>query len=62
MGLEAAADLVINICGGEVSNFDIQQIKKHKSLEIKFDPSLASKTIGIKIKISDVRSVMLLKF
>ena len=58
IGLEAAVDLVVNICGGEVSNFDIQQIKKHKSLEIKFDPSLVSKTVGIKIKISDVIKIL----
>ena len=32
IGLEVAAGLIVNICGGEVSNFDIQLIKKHKSL------------------------------
>ncbi len=57
-GLEVAADLVINICGGKVSNFDIQQIKKHETSEIKFDPSIVSKTVGIKIKTNDVIKIL----
>ena len=58
VGLEVAADLVVNVCGGEVSNFDIQQIKKHETSEIKFDPNLVSKTVGIKIKTNDVIKIL----
>ena len=57
-GLEAAADLVTSICGGEVSKFDIQQNKKFKSLEINFDPGIVTKTIGIKVKSNQILKIL----
>ena len=53
-GLEMAAKLVLQICGGELSSFDVQEIKKYKKNKINFDPKLLSKTIGINIKIKDL--------
>ena len=43
LGLEAAAELITSICGGEASKLDIQQNRKFKSLEFNFDPNLESK-------------------
>ena len=57
-GLEAAADLITSICGGEVSKFDIQQNKKFKSLEINFDPGIVTKTIGIKVKLNQILKIL----
>ena len=57
-GLEAAADLITSICGGEVSKFDIQQNKKFKSLEINFDPGIVTKTIGIKVKSNQILKIL----
>jgi len=57
-GLEAAADLITHICGGEVSKFDIQQNKKFKCLEINFDPSIVSKTIGIKVNPNQILKIL----
>ena len=56
-GLEAAANLIMSICGGEVSKFDIQQNKKFKSLEINFDPGIVTKTIGIKVKSNQILKI-----
>ena len=56
--LEAAADLITSICGGEVSKFDIQQNKKFKSLEINFDPGIVTKTIGIKVKSNQILKIL----
>ena len=49
-GLTMAAKLIVEICGGEVSNFDIQETLKFKKKIIKFDPKLVSRSIGIKLK------------
>ena len=57
-GLEAAADLITSICGGEVSKFDIQQNKKFKPLEINFDPDIVTRTIGIKVKSNQILKIL----
>ena len=53
-GLEMAAKLITEICGGEVSNFDIQETQKFRKKIIKFKSNLVSKTIGIKINEKDI--------
>ncbi len=58
IGLEKAAEMIVKICGGEVSKLDIQSTKKIESKKILFDSTLASKTIGIQIKINDIIKIL----
>ncbi len=58
LGLEAAAELITSICGGEASKLDIQQNRKFKSLEFSFDPNLVSKIIGIKVKSNQIYKIL----
>ena len=48
-GLIKAAKLIKEICGGEVSKFDIQKIEKTKNNLVKFDTSLFEKVTGFSI-------------
>ena len=57
-GLEMAAKLITEICGGEVSNFDIQETQKFRKKIIKFKSNLVSKTIGIEIKEKDIIKIL----
>ncbi len=57
-GLEMAAKLITEICGGEVSNFDIQETQKFRKKIIKFKSNLVSKTIGIKINEKDIIKIL----
>jgi len=58
IGLERASEMIVKICGGKVSKLDIQSTKKIKINKILFDPSLASKTIGIKIKTNEIIKIL----
>jgi len=58
IGLEKASEMIVEICGGEVSKLDIQSIKKIEIKKILFDPSLASKTIGIQIKTNEIIKIL----
>ena len=58
LGLEAAAELITSICGGEASKLDIQQNRKFKSLEFNFDPNLVSKIVGIKVKSNQIYKIL----
>ena len=51
LGLEKASEMIVEICGGEVSKIDIQKTKKTEIKKILFDPNLVSKTIGIRNQI-----------
>ena len=57
-GLEKASEMIVKICGGEVSKLDIQSTKKIKIKKILFDPSLASKTIGIQINTKEIIKIL----
>ena len=57
-GLTKAAKLIIDICGGEVSNFDFQETIKLKKKIINFDPRLVSRTIGIKVKDKEITKIL----
>ena len=57
-GLEIAAKLILETCGGEVSKFDIQETIKHKNNKINFDPELVSKTVGINIKNQEIIKIL----
>jgi len=48
-GLERAANLIQEICGGAVSEFDIQKIEDVKKKSLKFNPSLFEKITGFNI-------------
>ena len=58
IGLEKASEMIAKICGGVVSKFDIQSTKKIEIKKILFDPSLASKTIGIQIKTNEIIKIL----
>ena len=48
-GLNKAALLIKEICGGEISKIDIQKIENYKNKIIKFDTNLFEKISGFKI-------------
>ena len=48
-GLKKASKLIKEICGGEVSKFDIQKIENIKNNSIKFNTSLFEKVTGFNI-------------
>ena len=52
-----ATKLIVDICGGEVSSFDIQKQKNSKKI-IKFNPKLVSRTIGINVKDKDINNIL----
>ena len=58
LGLEKASEMIVKICGGEVSKLDIQSITKLKVKKILFDPNLATKTIGIQIKTNEIIKIL----
>jgi len=58
LGLEKASEMIVKICGGEISKLDVQSTKKIHTKKILFDPNLASKTIGIKIKDSEIIKIL----
>ena len=57
-GLEKAANLIQEICGGQVSKFDIQKIKDYKNEPLKFNPSLFEKITGIKIEKKEMIKIL----
>jgi len=58
IGLEKASEMIVKICGGVVSKFDIQSTKKIEIKKILFDPRLASKTVGIQIKTNEIIKIL----
>ena len=58
LGLQKAAQMIVDICGGEISQIDINKTKKHEIKKILFNPSLVSKTIGIQIKLNEVIKIL----
>ena len=58
IGLEKASEMIVKICGGEVSKLDIQSTKKKDVKKIFFNPDLASKTIGIKINTNEIIKIL----
>ena len=48
-GLNKAALLIKEICGGEISKIDIQKVETYKNKTIKFDTKLFEKVSGFKI-------------
>ena len=59
LGLQTAAKLILEICGGEVSKFDIQDTTKFKEKKINFNPKIISKTVGISINEKDIIKILI---
>ena len=57
-GLNKAAHLIKEICGGEISKIDIQKIENHKTKTIKFDPNSFEKISGFKISIKEMLKIL----
>ncbi len=57
-GLLKASQLILEICGGKISKFDIQKIKQYKNSEIKFNTSLFEKITGFKIKDNEIIKIL----
>ena len=57
-GLNKAAFLIKEICGGEISKIDIQKISTFKNQIIKFDPNSFEKVTGFKILTKDMLKIL----
>jgi phenylalanyl-tRNA synthetase beta chain len=57
-GLNKAALLIKEICGGEISKIDIQTIETVKAKTIKFDTNLFEKITGFKISIKEMLKIL----
>ena len=57
-GLNRAALLIKEICGGEVSKIDIQKIETYKTKKIKFDPYLFEKISGFNISTEGMYKIL----
>ena len=57
-GLNKAALLIKEICGGEVSKIDIQKIESNKIKTIKFDTNLFEKITGFIISIKEILKIL----
>ncbi|MDC1181222.1 phenylalanine--tRNA ligase subunit beta [Candidatus Pelagibacter sp.] len=57
-GLNKAALLIKEICGGEISKIDIQTIETVKATTIKFDTNLFEKITGFKISIKKMLKIL----
>ncbi len=53
-GLNKAAFLIKEICGGEISKIDIQKIESYKNKIIKFEPKTFEKITGFKISTKEM--------
>ncbi len=57
-GLNKAASLIKEICGGKVSKIDIQKIETHKNKTVKFDPHLFEQITGFKISTKEMLKIL----
>ena len=57
-GLKKAAYLIKEICGGEVSKFDIQKIKSSKKNQINFKTSLFEKITGFSVSDKEIIKIL----
>ncbi len=57
-GLNKAALLIKEICGGEISKMDIQKVKTYKTKIIKFDPNLFERVSGFKISTKEMLKIL----
>ena len=57
-GLNKAASLIKEICGGEISKIDIQKNETHKAQIVKFDTNLFEKISGFKISAKEMIKIL----
>ena len=57
-GLNKAASLIKEICGGEASKIDIKKIENFKTKTIKFDPQLFERLSGFKISNMEITKIL----
>ena len=57
-GLNKAASLIKEICGGEISKIDIQRINNFKNKTIKFDPFSFERVTGFKISTKEMLKIL----
>ncbi len=57
-GLNKAANLIKEICGGEISKIDIQKIESYKNKTIKFEPKTFEKITGFKISTKEMINIL----
>ncbi len=57
-GLNKAASLIKEICGGEISKIDIQKINNFKKKTIKFDPFSFERVTGFKISTKEMLKIL----
>ncbi len=57
-GLNKAAFLINEICGGEISKIDIQKIESYKNKVIKFEPETFEKITGFKISTKEMINIL----
>ncbi len=57
-GLNKAASLIKEICGGEISKIDIQKTETHKAKIVKFDTNLFEKISGFKISAKEMIKIL----
>ncbi len=57
-GLNKAAFLIKEICGGEISKIDIQKIEPYKNKVIKFEPKTFEKITGFKISNKEMINIL----
>ena len=57
-GLNKAALLIKEICGGSISKVDIQKVENFKINNIKFDPSLFQQISGFKISTKEMLKIL----
>ena len=58
LGLTKAAQLITEICGGKISKFDVQKIKKDTKNKIRFKTSLFEKIAGFKINENEIIKIL----
>ena len=57
-GLNKAATLIKEICGGEISKIDVQKIETYKTRNISFNSDLFEKISGFKISIKEMIQIL----
>ncbi len=57
-GLNKAAILIKEICGGKISKIDIQKIESYKNKVIKFEPKTFEKITGFKISTKEMINIL----
>ncbi len=58
VGLNKAAFLIKEICGGEISKIDNQKIESYKNKVIKFEPKMFEKITGFKISTKEMINIL----